>query len=81
MYLCDDLGLDRKNPELGDPPSNWKRFKAKESKKRRRKYTGVSWNSQKQKWRAAIRGETVGLKFGGQPLLGIRCGPCSKCND
>ena len=22
--LCDDLGLDRKNPELGDPPSNWK---------------------------------------------------------
>ena len=22
--LCDDLGLDRKNPELGDRPSNWK---------------------------------------------------------
>ena len=22
--LCDNLGLDRKNPELGDPPSNWK---------------------------------------------------------
>ena len=22
--LCDELGLDRKNPELGDPPSNWK---------------------------------------------------------
>ena len=22
--LCDDHGLDRKNPELGDPPSNWK---------------------------------------------------------
>ena len=22
--LCDDLGLDRKNPELGDPSSNWK---------------------------------------------------------
>ena len=22
--LCDDLGLDRKNPELGDPPSDLK---------------------------------------------------------
>ena len=22
--LCDDLGLDRKNPELGDPPGDWK---------------------------------------------------------
>ena len=22
--LCDDLGSERKNPELGDPPSNWK---------------------------------------------------------
>ena len=22
--VCDDLGLDRKNPELGNPPSNWK---------------------------------------------------------
>ena len=22
--VCDDLGLDRKHPELGDPPSNWK---------------------------------------------------------
>ena len=22
--LCDDLGLDRRNPELGDPPSNLK---------------------------------------------------------
>jgi len=51
--LCDDLGLDRKNPELGDPPSNWKRASRKKAAKTS-KYKGVCWYAQSEKWHASI---------------------------
>jgi len=52
--LCDDLGVDRKHPELGDPPSNWKRPPYLEKVAKSSKYKGVCWNAQNKQWQASI---------------------------